>query len=353
MCRNQSRGRRPRGYKRKLGSSRSAGTGSPANPVSSAVVQPPSGPPPTDGIVSAPSPDWQLFSAILGIALTFLIPLFQANGVDVNWTISLSVYLVILGVCDWTLLKHALPHKTVRVRIIGVLMLSLTIGSVDAYAVINQYRRDNATGMILKAAQAIAVGLTDDPVVVPLGSPLENHYSGTGFFVDNQWHVIACAQSSNRPDPTVAIPLTSRGKGFFLLGSVSIGSKILSKLKGLILLKLQPNGDAPDTRRPPVISSEFLNIGDKVFSFGLELGQIPSFSLHEGVVTRLSSPVGETTYRIYATLPFKQSYCGAPVFNVKGEVVAVVESSVGDEEQLIPSQIVLDMMADVTKVDKP
>ena len=90
-------------------------------------------------------PDWGLFVGIFFGGISVLIPLLQTNGVDVNWLQSLAAYLVIIGVCSWTFLRHGVPDRQrKKSRILGILAILASIGSVGTFATLKQYERDHA-----------------------------------------------------------------------------------------------------------------------------------------------------------------------------------------------------------------
>src|SRR5580700_2527108 len=73
-------------------------------------------------------PDFGLFVGIVSLAAAFLIPLLQANGVDVNWWTSLTLYAFLIAICAWSFLFHAVPHKGEAVRVTGETVLVVAIG---------------------------------------------------------------------------------------------------------------------------------------------------------------------------------------------------------------------------------
>lgn len=93
-------------------------------------------------------PGWERFFVVFGLVLAFLIPLLQANGVDVNWWVSLIAYAIILGVCVWSFLWHAIPDRQRRNhRIFGTILILVSIGSLGTFATLQQYERDHADNL--------------------------------------------------------------------------------------------------------------------------------------------------------------------------------------------------------------
>jgi len=87
--------------------------------------------------------DSGLFVGVIGIVVAILIPVLQANGVDVNWQVSVFVYVVLVAICDWSFLKHAAPYSVQWKRLGGILILSLIIGGLGSYATVKQYHREH------------------------------------------------------------------------------------------------------------------------------------------------------------------------------------------------------------------
>jgi hypothetical protein len=89
-------------------------------------------------------PGWERFLVIFGFILAILIPLLQANGVEVNWWASLIAYTLILAVCVWSFLWHAVPNREQKqLRVFGTLIILLVIGSLGTFAAFKQYERDH------------------------------------------------------------------------------------------------------------------------------------------------------------------------------------------------------------------
>lgn len=99
----------------------------------------------------------------------------------------------------------------------------------------------------------------------------------------------------------------------------------------------------------PKLSSELPNVGDRVFMVGVESGLHPRLSMLEGRVVSIGNGSAQGV-SIYITLPFKESYCGAPLFNDKKEIVGMVEkrSSTSGEVEAIPSQYIRTALKDIT-----
>lgn len=114
-------------------------------------------------------PDWTKFGLFFSLALAFLIPLLQANGVNVTWLPSLSLYVVLICFSVWTFVTHGIPHKSFIARCIQGGIMGVSIGLIAAYAVVTQYHRDNPP----KAVKAETPTKSSEPLSAPQG-PLDN-----------------------------------------------------------------------------------------------------------------------------------------------------------------------------------
>jgi hypothetical protein len=83
-----------------------------------------------------------LFITVLGLVSAFFIALLQANGVSVNWWVSAGLYSLILSICVWSLLRHAVPDHGSATKVVSSGLLIVVIGGVGVYAVTKQYRAD-------------------------------------------------------------------------------------------------------------------------------------------------------------------------------------------------------------------
>lgn len=90
-----------------------------------------------------------IFSGTLGILLFCL----QANGVEMNWKISLAAYTLIAFVCVYSCMRHAVPDRGAATKIICALSIFCTVGFLGYIGTIKQYRRDH---MLRNAAKSLA-----------------------------------------------------------------------------------------------------------------------------------------------------------------------------------------------------
>ncbi len=87
------------------------------------------------------------------------------------------------------------------------------------------------------------------------------------------------------------------------------------------------------------LSNGLPRVGDKVFLYGAEPEQFPSFSTFEGWIVRLGT--GKAGIRAYSTLPFRNTYCGAPVLNESKVVIGMVagRTTAGETEVILARYI--------------
>ena len=87
-------------------------------------------------------PDLGLFVGIVGVIGCIFIPILQANGVDMNWQWSIAAYVVLISVCVWSLLAHAIPHKGKSSRWLATSFLVIALGGIGSFAVMKQLERE-------------------------------------------------------------------------------------------------------------------------------------------------------------------------------------------------------------------
>jgi hypothetical protein len=93
---------------------------------------------------------------------------------------------------------------------------------------------------------------------------------------------------------------------------------------------------------PQLSAQANVNVGDHLFLTGIEPGDKENLAMStiEGQVIRLGADTSSQKrfLRIYTSLPFKPSYCGAPVLNTTKSIVGMIACMPGSTSVVIPSQ---------------
>lgn len=109
--------------------------------------------------------DYGLYVGItFGIASIFFF-LLQANGVEVNWVISATVYALCTIVIVWTTLRHALPARSSVARYTVIVLLVLVCMTLGTCGTVKQYQKEH-----LKRQATPAPTLTTAPNYSQAGS---------------------------------------------------------------------------------------------------------------------------------------------------------------------------------------
>jgi hypothetical protein len=101
----------------------------------------------------------------------------------------------------------------------------------------------------------------------------------------------------------------------------------------------------------PNLSKSSIAVGDPIFLAGVEddsqLGNVPVINSQQASVTRLNVDISVRgrDQRIYTSLPFKNSYLGAPILNASEDVVGLVCGADSDGNSIgVPAQYVMDVV---------
>jgi hypothetical protein len=82
-----------------------------------------------------------------------------------------------------------------------------------------------------------------------------------------------------------------------------------------------------------------------VFIYGLERGELPSFSIREGRIRRVGTGRG-LTLRAYIDVISKDVYCGSPVINESKVVIGMVSgNNLLGETEMFTSTDISDLVA--------
>jgi hypothetical protein len=164
--------------------------------------------------------------------------------------------------------------------------------------------------------------------------------SGTAFWVSSTGLAATCTHSIRKPPiPLFVSPyITSKsiplkgGIGHAFMGGVTL-PLVVSEAKGsgdVMILRVPqvaqgfsaPIGDNKDAVHINnyffALSESLPSVGDRVFFYAAERNVIPTFTPAEGTITRLGA--GSATLN----LPFRETYCGAPVIDESEKVVGMI-----------------------------
>jgi len=231
---------------------------------------------------------------------------------------------------------------------------------VFSYAQISEY------------SNSIVLAISNDSTRMKAGA------IGSGFWVSESGYVVSCThrfnESTAKPGNSLIVetllpPSEVPGKGFTGGGIASAGGDFVawdSKGTGILLLWVEKNPFHRDSRAftaiedtrshqtavaveraaVPNISNEDPKIGDRIFVLGVENNNgMPSVRIMEGAVEEIGMDINSTArpVRLYTSVPFKDTFWGAPVLNESRQVVGVV----GDSESkavIVPSRYILEIL---------
>jgi S1-C subfamily serine protease len=204
------------------------------------------------------------------------------------------------------------PGFPSRARFVSICRLSLALG-VSFAAVPLSHAQEQSAITIGQQVKDI-FGRTANAVVRIHGDDEHSEISGTGFFID--------------PTGTLYTAYTVGGEADnFLIefnGKKYPARQVLADIRsGTAILKI----DAV-TPALPIGKSEELEVATPVVSIGypLDLPKTPSFGMVAGFDRKYLGRYFSTTH-VRVNLPTQRGEAGAPLLNMKGEVVGIVVSS--------------------------
>jgi hypothetical protein len=334
------------------------------------------GPPPVgaspivDGRVLGGAEPWQtpkqkydtpLFATVTGVLLVPLVFVLQANGVvTIGWLPSLVIYVIVVALFGWAFSRWEVASRWKPLkRYTSMAGVCMFLSAISAYGVVNEFRKEHLP-ISLKDISDFSSGIVAsigerEYSSFALPGKLEVHktYAGTGVFVRDDWYLATCAKAvENKPEPSVLLAsFPDIKKSVLMLGSLVVPSKIVkTDAFGLAILKVQTpiakmNSNGHDFERSwvPRFEEGLPQVGQRIFVYGVESGGFsPSFSVIEGHVTRIGSSSLNSGVAIFSTLPFRSSFCGAPVLNEAKAVIGLMMGSAdgGDSEITLARYIV-------------
>jgi hypothetical protein len=92
---------------------------------------------------TAQRPNVDRFIALIGFFVAILFFVFQANGVEMNWVISLLIYAAVALGCAFSCLRHAVPHFTTSFRYATAVGMFICVAIFGFIGTRKQYRREH------------------------------------------------------------------------------------------------------------------------------------------------------------------------------------------------------------------
>jgi Trypsin-like peptidase domain len=200
----------------------------------------------------------------------------------------------------------------------------------------------------------------------------------TGFWLNNKGYIATCLHSLHGHDIGAFVPMPPLlGQNLTVAaGGMTTGVEpiVLDKETDVAILhvvqspfersmhgfagvqKLDDQGHnvgAPEVTQEqywvPAIASDLAQSGDEIIRVAfIQQHEMPVVSYDFGHITRMGvdSALANTnkSYRIYTSIPFKDSNCGAPIINNAKTVIGMVHGSDGTSSVAIPSSYVLDVL---------
>lgn len=294
--------------------------------------------------------DTGLFITIVGALLAPLLYVLQANGVvTIGWMLSAGIYITVIGFFTWAFLKWNVPLSWGKLRVLVLVAVDILLCLTSAYGVLMEHRKSvvvSVKEMSRFASGIVAAISSGETVNVPLGTPpnFDKSYLATGFFVRDDWRLATCVNAiSGTHNPAVVVAGQQHGA----FGAVTVGSQsILASIYGIVILKLDmPGSMDPKQTWIPALADRPPEVGERVFVYGAENGGlVPSFSTIEGQVVRIAvgSPVSPALIAL-STIPFRPSFCGAPVLDERMHVVGMMTgANESGESEVVLSQHIIE-----------
>ncbi|WP_433972692.1 hypothetical protein [Tunturiibacter lichenicola] len=108
-------------------------------------------------------PDRGYFVGIVGVVGAFLVPVLQANGVDVNWQTSIGLYTLFIALTVWALLRYAIPNFKKIPKLVITVTIALVMFWLATYATKKQFSREHPPTVVIS---------WNEPPAIDFGTPL-------------------------------------------------------------------------------------------------------------------------------------------------------------------------------------
>ncbi len=209
--------------------------------------------------------------------------------------------------------------------------------------------------------KVMAVSLGNDPNIPGMLAD----YTGTGFWIGQNGYAATClaaVQVATENRFKVGLPIrstiTSDLKGPEVSGGLvsldaqvtkmSLNDKIaiiqIPGFKQAMGFKIVLGKNTPTLQEHFTfpLSPNLPDIGDRVFLYGVEQGKTPRFDAFEGHIIGLGAGPGLSAY---TNLPFRETYCGAPIINESKSVIGMIvgKTSTGDTEIALARPVLQEM----------
>lgn len=203
---------------------------------------------------------------------------------------------------------------------------------------------------------------------------LQDNVVATGFYIHHEGYAVTCIDSEEMPvKPKIERPAvflvtpTFGGHLVEAVGYTQLGGFIKRyNDSGLEIVQVPPThpSDKPMTRIEQTakreammgfiwilpLTSELPKDGEKIYLYGAEAwkpkalvpNEPPTYTAREGKILRTS--FGDRGIRLYAQIPFRTSYCGAPVLNTSKVVIGMALRQSGDEVIVVPARYIISIM---------
>jgi hypothetical protein len=183
--------------------------------------------------------------------------------------------------------------------------------------------------------------------LVPLGTPPSvKHVFGSGVFVRRDWYLASCEEAVTIKEPEIAFAIPPH------LGKIDVGPSIMGAMGNvtttdslrLTIIKAPMTGELDYV---PKVEPDLPEVGKRVFLYGVENGFAPSFTPVEGRVVRIGTSPSHSlgSAAIFSTLPFGDTYCGAPVISEEKSLVGIMISGADNgESEIMPARRIIRLM---------
>jgi hypothetical protein len=246
-----------------------------------------------------------------------------------------------------------------------------------AYSKPARERRKFTTQELADFGTGIAIQIVEETPVSPNKAP-EHRPLATGFWVSTKGYAVTCAKSisghQNRLVAAVPMPpllgqnMIVAGGGMFTRAELvatdeQSGLALLRvylspferQMHSVALAKNLKTGKVENSVERywvPKIATIMAQSGDEVVRIGFTSDSLPVISPDFGHINRanVDTSKSQESFRLYTSLPFKESNCGAPIINDAKEVVGVIggvdpmSPYVQPREFAVPAKYVLDLL---------